>query len=505
MAGFISISRLYAIIAIFVAASIGQIPSFLAGDVLAAVTGGIITTILAITLLLFVLPFINKHTNTLGSTLAGIANGSISKSTPLEKTGNPALDQVIELYNSVIQQFGNSYTKIMSTVNKLDFTTSRLTDVTERTEKNTRKQRNETEQVAAAMNEMAATVDEVARNAAQASAATSQANNAASSGVSVATHTQKEIAGLVADIERSSDVISVLKSESENIGVVLDVIKNIAEQTNLLALNAAIEAARAGEQGRGFAVVADEVRTLASRTQDSTSEIEVMISRLQGGVNNAVSVMQHSMEKGRRGEESVGNTLASLNEILSAVKHIDNMNTQIAAAAEQQSKVANEIGRNIVAINDIAVMTAEDASESRETGVELAGLSIQLGDFLKQVGLSKNNSLDLSSAKAAHLNWKTRLRSFLDGKESLTREQAVSHHHCAFGKWYYSEGLQSFGHLKAIKAVEDPHADLHRLIKTIIELKEQGRTTEAEKEYAKVAGISEKIVSLLDQAEREAR
>ena len=124
---------------------------------------------------------------------------------------------------------------------------------------------------------------------------------------------------------------------------------------------------------------------------------------------------------------------------------------------------------------------------------------------VSRFALGAKEGLDLSAAKAAHLNWKTRLRSFLDGKATLTLEQAVSHHHCDFGKWYYSEGLKKFGHIKPIVEVEGPHAELHKKIKTIIELKQAGDIPGAEREYQKVASISETIVGLLDQAEHEAR
>ena len=155
----------------------------------------------------------------------------------------------------------------------------------------------------------------------------------------MAGQTQRGIEELVGNIENAAAVVNRLEKESEGVGVVLDVIKGIAEQTNLLALNAAIEAARAGEQGRGFAVVADEVRTLASRTQESTHEIEEMIERLRAGARESVAVMGAALDQGQSGAEQVANTLAALTEISGAVNKINDMNTQIATAAEEQSHV----------------------------------------------------------------------------------------------------------------------------------------------------------------------
>ena len=366
------------------------------------------------------------------------------------------------------------------------------------------RQQNETDLVATAMNEMTSTVEEVARNAEHASEAAREANTAAGNGYDVANQTKNEIDKLVSDVSHASEVIAKLEAESQNIGVVLDVIKGIAEQTNLLALNAAIEAARAGEQGRGFAVVADEVRTLASRTQESTSEIEGMIGRLQSGVNNTVEVMHVALEKGHQGSQQVDATLQSLKEIMDAVGRINDLNAQIATAAEEQSQVANEINGNIVNISELATNTTKDARESRETSVKLAGVSTTMSNLVGNVSLRETKGLDLSTAKAAHLNWKTRLRDFLDGKASLTTEQAVSHRHCDFGKWYYSEGLKNYGHLGPIVDVEKPHEELHKLIKNIVELKSAGKINEAEKAYLKVADISGQIVNHLSEAEKQA-
>ena len=220
-------------------------------------------------------------------------------------------------------------------------------------------QRQEIAQVAAAVNQMSSTVQEVANNVATAATDAGSADQEANAGKQVVAETMHSIRALARDIQRASDVISQLQKESENIGSVLDVIRGIAEQTNLLALNAAIEAARAGEQGRGFAVVADEVRTLASRTQSSTEEIHAMIERLQSGARDAVAVM----EQGRRqAEDSVVQAEkagTSLAEITRAVSVIKDMTNQIAVASREQSQVTGEINRSIGSISEVANSTAE--------------------------------------------------------------------------------------------------------------------------------------------------
>ena len=421
----------------------------------------------------------------------------------LQVTGDPVVEHICMQINTRMLQQQQSTQALHSATNELAFTASQLASVTERTESNTRQQQSETDQVATAVNEMNATVEEVARNASAAAEAAEQANAASHQGQEVARDAEAGINALVTDIRNAADVVSQLEQQSNDIGVVLEVIKNIAEQTNLLALNAAIEAARAGEQGRGFAVVADEVRTLATRTQSSAREIEQMIGRLQGGVQDAVSVMEVALDKGCDGSSKVQNTREALNAILNAVGVINDMNAQIATAAEEQSQVANEINGNINAIASIANQTTQDAHESRNTSVSLADISQKIQHLVGQLG-GGPSALDLSSAKAAHLNWKTKLRSFLDGKSTLSMEQAVSHHHCNFGKWYYSDGLEKFGHLQALRAVEKPHEELHELIRMIIDLKHHGRSQEAEKAYQNVERLSHEIVDHLNEAEQEA-
>ena len=243
------------------------------------------------------------------------------------------------------------------------------------------RQSEETDQVATAATEMAATTQEVARSAAIAADAAKRAADRTRDGSSVVEATTAAIGHLVDDVERAGEVIGRLRSESENIGSVLDVIRGIAEQTNLLALNAAIEAARAGEQGRGFAVVADEVRTLASRTQQSTQDIHSMIDALQQGAAEAVSVMEHSHKSSSETLEHASSAHQALQEITHAVEEIDDMNSQIASAAEEQSAVSETISRSVSQIAALAEesltaaqQTAQAANQLSATGHELGGL-----------------------------------------------------------------------------------------------------------------------------------
>ena len=253
-----------------------------------------------------------------------------------------------------------------------------LSAVTEQTSAGVNNQKVETDQVATAMNEMAATVQEVARNAEEASEAAVAADQQAREGDKVVGEAIAQIERLALEVGHSTEAMGELKRESDKIGSVLDVIKSVAQQTNLLALNAAIEAARAGEAGRGFAVVADEVRSLAQRTQKSTEEIEELIVGLQNGTQQVATIMDNSRSLTDSSVELTRRAGGSLESITRTVSAIQAMNQQIAAAAEQQSAVAEEINRSVLNVRDVSDQTSAASEETAASSVELARLGTHL-------------------------------------------------------------------------------------------------------------------------------
>ena len=288
-----------------------------------------------------------------------------------------AFDAMGEKFQGVIREMSQATVQLASAAEQ----TSVITDDTS---SQLRTQQAETEQVATAMNEMTSTVQDVARTAAGADEAASQADGTAGEGRVVAAEALSATEDLAKEVHHAADVIRQLETESDNIGTVLDVIRGIAEQTNLLALNAAIEAARAGEQGRGFAVVADEVRTLASRTQESTQEIQRMIEGLQQGSKSAAQAMEQGQDKAQRSLEQVRRADQALGEISHAVGQIKSMNAQIATAAEEQGSVAEEINRNVVSIRDLSAQSSDGAAQTATASAELAGLASNLQNIAKR-------------------------------------------------------------------------------------------------------------------------
>ncbi|UCO96228.1 methyl-accepting chemotaxis protein [Metapseudomonas lalkuanensis] len=305
-----------------------------------------------------------------------IAEGDLSASIEVQRRDE--IGQLMEAMRGMSANLRDMVGRLQGGVAQISASAQALSSVTEQTRVGVNGQKEETDQVATAMSEMAATVQEVARNAEAAASSTEAADNRVSTGSQVVRQTLERVNQLAHAMEEATSSIQRLSQDTQSIGTVLDVIKSVAEQTNLLALNAAIEAARAGEQGRGFAVVADEVRALARRTQQSTAEIERLIATLREGVRNSVEHMQQS-------ESLVGLTVrdANLTEealagIAEAVTLIHQMNQQIAAAAEQQSAVAEEINRSVTSIRDIADQSAEAMDETATSSVQLARLGQEL-------------------------------------------------------------------------------------------------------------------------------
>ncbi|QBF28911.1 methyl-accepting chemotaxis protein [Pseudomonas tructae] len=309
-----------------------------------------------------------------------IAEGDLTRSIQAEGQDEAArlLKAMAKMQNKLrdtLQQISGSATQLASAAEELN-------SVTDESARGLQQQNNEIEQAATAVTEMTSAVEEVARNAVSTSEASKEATRSAGDGRDLVLETVSAIERMSTDVQGTAELIGNLAEESRDIGKVLDVIRGLADQTNLLALNAAIEAARAGEAGRGFAVVADEVRALAHRTQQSTSEIERMIGSIQGGTEQAVNSMRNSTERAESTLNIARGAGLALETITGAVAEINERNLVIASAAEEQAQVAREVDRNLVNINDLSVQSATGAHQTSAASAELSRLAVDLSSLV---------------------------------------------------------------------------------------------------------------------------
>jgi methyl-accepting chemotaxis protein len=341
--------------------------------------GMLVTGITIAILLLLSGSIVSSIGTALGSLLVSlkdIASGDGDLTKRIEKTSNDELGDVVDWFNQFVDKLHHSITDVVKSIKPLTSLSADLGSLTSETLAISAKQNQATEQVSLVVEEMVTSVKAVSSNASSASEAANQADKAAKNGRDIVTKTVASINGLAEEVERAGEVIRKLEADTGNVGTILDVIKGIAEQTNLLALNAAIEAARAGEQGRGFAVVADEVRTLASRTQDSTQEIQKVIEELQTAARSAVDVMGQSKQRAQVSVEHAAQTGESLAAITERVSAITEMNMQIASAAIEQERAAYSIKENVLGIketSETAMRSIQKVEEASSSLVDISG------------------------------------------------------------------------------------------------------------------------------------
>ncbi|MDE1229022.1 methyl-accepting chemotaxis protein [Vibrio aestuarianus] len=370
---------------------IGSVPvADVFADLTAVAQKMLITTLIVAAIFIFMGIFLaNSIANPIkqiAQRFTDLGKGDGDLSQRIEVKGNDEIAQLSTGFNGFIEKIHQSMKEVASTSHALQSAAESVSEKSNRTHNNSQEQRDQTIQVVAAINQMGATISEIASNAATAAETANQASGNTDEGRAVVNKAKDAISRLAADIENTGKVVEQLASTTQDIGSILDVIRDISDQTNLLALNAAIEAARAGEQGRGFAVVADEVRNLASRTASSTEEIQKMINQLQNDAKDAVTAMASGKVVTQEGVSASDEAVNVLVNISDRIHDISDRNTQVATATEEQSTVVHTINQNIEEINSINEVTTSTAEELAEASQELRDLS---GRLDKMVGSFK--------------------------------------------------------------------------------------------------------------------
>ncbi|QXE09973.1 methyl-accepting chemotaxis protein [Pseudomonas sp. AN-B15] len=346
--------------------------SAITGIVIVAVIAALATVLLAWLLTRSIVTPLNRAVQA-AQTIAG---GNLTQS--IEVDGKDEATQLLQALSTMQTNLRKTIEQIAGSATQLGAAAEELSAVTEEASRGLQQQNNEIEQAATAVNEMTAAVEEVARNAVSTSEASNQSTQAARERRDQVVKTVDAIQTMTHDVQSTAQMIEGLAAQGRDIGKVLDVIRAIAEQTNLLALNAAIEAARAGEAGRGFAVVADEVRALAHRTAQSTQEIEKMVAGIQNGTGEAVSSMQQSNQRTQTTLEMARAAGVALEQITQSIHQINERNLVIASASEEQAQVSREVDRNLVNIRDLATQSAAGANQTSAATHELSRLAVDL-------------------------------------------------------------------------------------------------------------------------------
>jgi len=461
------------------------------------------TSLLSILLLTLVIFLTTRHVlqplKKVISTLHNIADGEGDLSIRLDESGKDEIAQLAQAVNQVTHKIDDTICSVNISTSNLVHNIITQTMLADSTSEGVNAQQQKTEQVATALNEMSATVNEITENTSQAAEAAANTNQEAIKGKDAASNAVKSIESLAQEIDLAVASVERVKDDSQRIGSVLDVIKNIAEQTNLLALNAAIEAARAGEAGRGFAVVADEVRTLASRTQTSTEEINEMISSLQSAVASANETMGNSHQQVQKTVTLVSDAEQGLTQISHSVETIDDMNNQIAASSEEQAVVTEDINRNVSNITEEAAHTSDNAKQSMLESVEISTAIEKMLILISRFKTSNDIEIQLQRAKASHSLWKVKIKSYLNGLIPLDTDTAADHHKCAFGKWFDNSGIAEQCSSGCVSEMNSQHKLLHQSVGKIIAYKEKQEFAQAEQESQLLIGYSDRVVELLEQ------
>lgn len=480
---------------------------------------------------------ISKALHELMQHAEAIADGNLA--VEISRNSKDEIGNLSVSFKRMVQNLREMVGRLTEASSEIASASSQISSSSEQMAAGAQEQTSQAGEVASAVEEMTKTIIENSKNASNTASTAKRAKDAAEQGGKVVEETIVGMKRISTVVNKSADTVKALGKSSDQIGEIIGVIDDIADQTNLLALNAAIEAARAGEQGRGFAVVADEVRKLAERTTKATKEIAGMIKAIQADTAGAVSSMHEGTKEVDSGIQLADRAGTSLAEIVGMIQELTDMVNQIAAASEQQSSASEQISKNVEGISTVTGETASGTQQIARASEDLNRLTENLQQLVEKFRLSddkdnqsrehnphlmitkskysvkenghiisakKNSRFDFESAKNAHKMWRLKVQKLLMGAVTLREDEVVSHHDCKLGKWYYGDGKQTFDHDPLFIELGQKHEEMHQMVKKIARLWTEGKKDEAESLAPRVYALSDKVVNLLDEmAHVEAR
>jgi len=427
----------------------------------------------------------------------GVAGGDLDIE-PLQ-TGDNEVGRLGVSFNSMIDNISSVVKNVTGTAAKVSVSTYRIHIVADQISKTAAQVAAEAVNVSDASRAMAATSEDIAKNCQVAADGAMRASESATNGAQVVENSIKVMREIADTVQESSRTVASLGERSTQIGTIISSIKEIAEQTNLLALNAAIEAARAGEQGRGFAVVADEVRKLAERTSSATREIAEMIATIQSETGSAVSAMEKGMTQVQAGTSEAARSGEALRDILEQINAVATQVSQIAAAAEEQTVSTASISQNIETIKETIHVTSRESKTSAAAASEMNAIAEELMAGIGKFKIREDASLSINKAKSAHMIFIGRIKAHLEGALKLDPDALTTHLTCAFGKWFQTQGQQSCGQFGEFREIEVPHAQVHDLGKQAVKAFNAGDKAKAFALCEKMEESSMVLVGILDK------
>lgn len=461
----------------------------------------VVSVLLSVVLGIMIIRSISSAAKALIQASGAMAHGDLTRRVGL--TSNDELGTIGHSFDAMAESFSNVVNKIALTAADLTYSAAQVHSNSEEMAKGADNVAAQAGTVATAGEEMAATSGDIARNCQMAADGARLVSDEAMKGSSIIQESIQVMGHISERVSATAATVDTLGQRSDQIGQIIGTIEDIADQTNLLALNAAIEAARAGEQGRGFAVVADEVRALAERTTKATREIGEMIKSIQTETKHAVSAMQEGVNEVERGTHEAGRSGDAMNTILEQINNLSMQVNQIATAAEEQTATTSEISKNILEITEVSSQTSASAHNSTAEGNKLNMLAESLTNVLAGLTIDESLSLCLRKAKSAHMIFTGKIKSHLDGSQRLDPNNLPTHLTCVFGQWYQSKGQERCGNASIFREISEPHAKVHELGKQAITAYNAGDKHTAAQYCQEMVSHSQHLMEKIDQLEKQ--